>query len=89
MKIQITNKGTMNHEFISPLFKAAKDVEIKVEGAKVEAREIEEVEFPTGKTVTIELTPTKAGTFQFWCGEKADGKLHRDLGMKGTIQVTR
>ncbi len=89
LEIRITNKGKMDHEFLSGLFKAAKDVEIKVEGVKVEADEVEEVEFEPGKTVLIELTPTKAGTFQFWCGEKFQGKLHRDLGMKGTIQVTR
>ncbi len=89
LEIRITNKGTMNHEFISALFKAAKDVEMKPEGFKIEAEEFEEVEFQPGKTVTIELTPTRAGTFQFWCGEKTNGKLHRDLGMRGTITVTR
>ncbi len=89
LEIRITNKGKMDHEFLSTLFKAAKDVEIKVEGVKVEADGVEEVEFEPGKTVLIELTPTKAGTFQFWCGEKFQGKLHRDLGMKGAVQVTR
>lgn len=87
--LRITNKGTVDHEFLSSLFKAAKDVEIKVEGAKVEADEVEEVEFEPGHTVTIEFTPTKPGTYAFWCAEKFKGKLHRDLGMKGTITVTR
>lgn len=85
--LRITNRGTMNHEFLSTIFKAADDVEVKLEGAKVEADEVEEVEFEKGHTVVIELTPTRVGTFQFWCGEKYKGKLHRDLGMKGTITV--
>lgn len=86
--IRLTNRGTMDHEFISPLLKEAKDVEVKAAGVKVEG-EIEEVEVERGHAATIEFTPSKAGTFDFWCGEKLKGKLHRDLGMKGTITVTR
>jgi uncharacterized cupredoxin-like copper-binding protein len=85
--LRITDKGKMDHEFLSTLFGAAKDVEIKAEGVKVEADEVEEVEFEPDHTVIIELTPTKAGTYTFWCAEKTSGKLHRDLGMKGTISV--
>ncbi len=87
--LRLTNQGTMDHEFLSTLFKAAKDVEVKAEGVRVEADEVEEVEFEPGKTVTIELTPTKPGTYTFWCAEVTNGKLHRDLGMKGMIKVTR
>jgi uncharacterized cupredoxin-like copper-binding protein len=85
---RLTNTGTMDHEFLSTLLKSAKDVEVKVDGAKV-AGEIEEVEVERGHTVTIELTPTRTGTFAFWCAEMLKGKLHRDLGMKGTITVVR
>ena len=89
IKLVLTNKGTMSHEIVSPLLKASKDVEVQSQGIKVEGDEIGEVEFARGKTVTIELTTTKAGRFEFWCGEKAGSKLHRDLGMKGTIVVTK
>ncbi len=89
VQIRVSNKGTMDHEFLSTIFKAAEDVVVKVEGVNVEAEELEEVEVEPGHSVTIELTPTKAGTYAFWCAEKSNGKLHRDLGMKGTITVTR
>lgn len=89
IKLVLTNKGTVAHEIVSPLLKASKDMEVQSQGIKVEGDEIGEVEFARGKTVTIELTPTRAGRFEFWCGEKTGGKLHRDLGMKGTIVVTK
>lgn len=41
-----------------------------------------------GKTVTVQFTPTKPGTYSFYC----DKKLlflpsHRDKGMEGTLEV--
>ncbi len=41
-----------------------------------------------GKTVTVQFTPTKAGTYQFFC----DKKLlflpsHREKGMEGKLEV--
>lgn len=83
--IRLTNKGTVEHEFVSPtLFHAARGV--AVSGAELE--EGEEVHVAKGKTVTIRLTPTRTGTFRFWCGETFKGKLHRDLGMRGVVTVT-
>ncbi len=35
--VKITNAGTMDHEFLSPVLNAAKDVEIKVDGVRVAA----------------------------------------------------
>jgi hypothetical protein len=35
----------------------------------------------------IEKGERKAGTFQFWCAKKYEGKLHRDLGVNGTLIV--
>ncbi len=89
LQFRLTNNGKMDHEFLSTLFKAAEDVEIKTEGIKVEADEVEEVEVEAGHTAIIELTPKRTGKFAFWCAEKFEGKLHRDLGMKGTITVVR
>jgi uncharacterized cupredoxin-like copper-binding protein len=87
--LQVTNRGGMDHEFLSSLLKAARDVEIKVEGGKAEVKEVEEVEVEPRHTVTVEFTPTRPGTYAFWCAETFQGKLHRDLGMRGTITVTR
>ena len=91
--LQITNRGTMDHEFVSPgLFELADDVEIHASGVSVEAGDVEEVELEPGRTVTIEFTVPKtarAQTIQFWCGETLKGKLHRDLGMRGTITIAR
>ncbi|HMZ99125.1 MAG TPA: cupredoxin domain-containing protein, partial [Nitrospira sp.] len=41
-----------------------------------------------GKTVTVQFTPTKPGTYAFYC----DKKLlflpsHREKGMEGTLEV--
>jgi uncharacterized cupredoxin-like copper-binding protein len=86
--LRFTNRGKVRHEFVSPdLFHAARS--ISVSGATLE--EGDEVHVAPGATVSIRLTPTRAGTHQFWCAVKrADtGKLHRDLGMRGVITVTR
>ncbi len=85
----LTNKGTVPHEIVSPLLKASKGLEMESQGITVGGDAIEEVEFAKGKTVTVEPTPTKTGRFEFWCGEKAGSKLHRDLGMRGTVIVTK
>jgi len=89
LALVISNRGGMRHEFLSPLLKSARDIEIKVDGVKAEVGSVEEVEVEPRHTVTIEVTATRAGTYTFWCGETFHGKLHRDLGMKGTITVTR
>ena len=89
VQLVLENRGTVNHEFVSPIFKSAKDLEIRSQGVKVEGDDISEVEFGKGKVVEIEFTPSQTGTFQFWCGEKIGNKLHRDLGMRGTASVTK
>lgn len=89
VRLVLENRGTVSHEFVSPLFKNAKDVQLRSQDIKVEGDDIAEVEFGKGKTVTIDLTPSKTGTFQFWCGEQVGGKLHRDLGMRGTVTVKK
>ena len=85
----LTNKGTVLHEIVSPLLKASKNLEVQGQGIAVVGDAFEEVEFARGKTVTVELTPTRPGRFEFWCGQKSGAKLHRDLGMRGTIIVTK
>jgi uncharacterized cupredoxin-like copper-binding protein len=86
--LRFTNKGQREHEFVSPsLFHAARG--IAVSGSKLE--DGEEVHVSPGTTVAVRLTPTRAGTYHFWCAVKRTdtGKLHRDLGMRGVITVAR
>lgn len=89
VRLLFSNRGTVNHEFHSPVLNAAKDVAVFSQGVRVEGDEIEEVNFAKGKVAALEMTPTKVGTYQFWCAETTAGKSHRDLGMRGTIAVVR
>ena len=39
---------------------------------------------------SIKFTPTKTGTYEFYCGKKAPlGKTHKEKGMKGTFEVVQ
>jgi len=89
VRVVFSNRGTVNHEFVSPILNAVKDVEVSSQGVTVEGDEIGEVNFAKGKVAALEMTPTKVGTFQFWCAEKTAGRSHRDLGMRGTITVVK
>ncbi len=89
VRLVFSNRGTVNHEFVSPILNAAKDVDVSSQGVTVEGDEIGEVNFARGKVAALEMTPTKVGTFQFWCAQTTAGKSHRDLGMRGTIAVVK
>ena len=89
VRILFSNRGTVNHEFVSPILNAAEDVTVSSQGVRVEGDKIGEVNFAKGKVAALEMTPTKVGTFQFWCAETTAGRSHRDLGMRGTIAVVK
>lgn len=40
-----------------------------------------------GKEVKVSFTPTKAGTYQFYCSKKSLFANHRKKGMEGTLDV--
>jgi heme/copper-type cytochrome/quinol oxidase subunit 2 len=40
-----------------------------------------------GKEVKVNFTPTKAGTYQFYCDKKSVFANHRKKGMEGTLEV--
>jgi heme/copper-type cytochrome/quinol oxidase subunit 2 len=40
-----------------------------------------------GKVVKVSFTPTKAGTYQFYCSKKSLFANHRKKGMEGTLEV--
>jgi len=89
VRILFSNRGNVNHEFVSPILNAAEDVTVSSQGVRVEGDKIGEVNFAKGKVAALEMTPTKVGTFQFWCAETTAGRSHRDLGMRGTIAVVK
>jgi len=48
-----------------------------------------EQDIPAGKSVLIKFTPTRPGTFKFFCNKKLlFFKSHEGHGMKGTLEVT-
>jgi heme/copper-type cytochrome/quinol oxidase subunit 2 len=40
-----------------------------------------------GKEVKVNFTPTKSGTYQFYCDKKSIFANHRKKGMEGTLEV--
>lgn len=40
-----------------------------------------------GKEVKVSFTPTKAGTYQFYCNKKSVFANHRKKGMEGILEV--
>jgi plastocyanin len=40
-----------------------------------------------GKEVKVSFTPTKTGTYQFYCNKKSVFANHRKKGMEGTLEV--
>ena len=43
---------------------------------------------PSGEDVTVSITPTKTGEYEFYCGKKSIFANHRKKGMVGTLVVT-
>jgi len=50
---------------------------------KIDALGVASKTVNTGETATVEFTPTKAGTYEYYCSIGA----HRAMGMKGTLIV--
>jgi plastocyanin domain-containing protein len=44
-------------------------------------------DIPHGKEVKVTFTPTKTGTFEFYCDKKFLFDSHKKKGMKGTLEV--
>jgi len=44
-------------------------------------------DIPHGKDVKVTFTPTKTGTFEFYCDKKFLFYRHKKKGMKGTLEV--
>lgn len=68
LTLKITNKGTLDHSLV-------------IAGA--DGAVITRVDVKLGSTATLDFTPSKAGTYQFYC----DVPGHKESGMTGTINV--
>ena len=68
LTFKITNKGTLDHSLV-------------IAGA--DGAVITRVDVKLGSTATLDFTPSKAGTYQFYC----DVPGHKESGMTGTINV--
>lgn len=86
-ELELVNVGKESHMFTSPYLKS-QDLEIEGSGIEVDApKGVKYVKLEPGKTVEIKFKPKGKGTFGFSCDVRKDGKLHRDLGMKGKLIV--
>lgn len=68
LTFKITNKGTLDHSLVI---------------AGPDGAVITRVDVKLGSTATLDFTPSKAGTYQFYC----DVPGHKESGMTGTINV--
>ena len=73
VRVVFSNRGTVNHEFVSPILNAVKDVEVSSQGVTVEGDEIGEVNFAKGKVAALEMTPTKVGPFSSGARRRRQG----------------
>jgi nitrite reductase (NO-forming) len=71
--IVLENKGAIEHDIAFPTLKADKPAASLKAVAK------------SGQTVTLEFTPTAAGSFEYICTVPG----HKEAGMKGKIEVAR
>lgn len=72
--LKVRNEGSVvPHDLIVNAPEAGIDIHIAVSG---------------GATASASFTPTKAGTYDMYCGKKMVlMKSHRDKGMAGTLEV--
>lgn len=73
VKINMENKGVIEHDIAFPTMKADKP------GANLK------VLAKPGQSATLEFTPTAAGIYEYICTIPG----HKEAGMKGTINVTQ
>jgi uncharacterized cupredoxin-like copper-binding protein len=68
LTFKITNKGTLDHSFV-----------VADAGGTVIGR----IDVKIGGSASLDFTPSKAGTYQFYC----DVPGHKESGMIGTINA--
>ncbi|MDO9443922.1 MAG: cupredoxin domain-containing protein [Dehalococcoidia bacterium] len=80
LEIAMTNAGVLEHDFSIDEIEG----EATVDGASAESGDWDvHVSLAPGGAATLMLTPTKAGTYEFYCSVLG----HKEAGMKGTLTV--
>ncbi|MDP2326830.1 MAG: cupredoxin domain-containing protein [Dehalococcoidia bacterium] len=80
LEIAMTNAGVLEHDFTIDKIEG----EATVDGKSAESGDWDvHVSLPAGGAATLVLTPTKAGTYEFYCSVLG----HKEAGMKGTLTV--
>lgn len=80
LEIALTNAGVLEHDFSIDEIEG----EATVDGASAESGDWDvHVSLAAGGAATLVLTPTKAGTYEFYCSVLG----HKEAGMKGTLTV--
>lgn len=80
LEIALTNAGVLEHDFTIDEIEG----EATVDGKSAESGDWDvHVSLPAGGAATLVLTPTKAGTYEFYCSVLG----HKEAGMKGTLTV--
>lgn len=87
VKLALVNKGTLLHDFSS--MDAKVEVMSMQEGAAHDMGDLESqmtmhMAVDASTTETLEFTPTKAGTYEFYCSVEG----HKAAGMVGKLIVT-
>ena len=80
LEIALTNAGVLEHDFSIDEIEG----EATVDGASAESGDWDvHVSLTPGGAATLVVTPTKAGTYEFYCSVLG----HKEAGMKGTLTV--
>jgi plastocyanin len=86
VRLELVNTGTVPHQFRSEIFRGI-DVFIRTAGFDVRSERVEVIFIRPRAAAVVEFTRRTPGEYAFWCSERTDGVLHRDLGMEGRFVV--
>lgn len=87
VRLELVNAGAIQHQFRSSLFRGV-DVYVRTPGFDTRSERMEVVYLRPRTLVTLEFSRKTPGEYDYWCSERAQGKRHRDLGMRGKFVVT-
>ncbi|MDQ7821041.1 MAG: cupredoxin domain-containing protein [Armatimonadota bacterium] len=86
VRLELVNTGTVTHQFRSEIFRGI-DVFIRTAGFDVRSERVEVIWIRPRAAAVVEFARRTPGEYRFWCSERTDGVLHRELGMEGRFVV--